>query len=367
MNKSLMAAVAQSIAETRVELKSELDRIRDSLPVDKSDLLLNEISKTNEFALSEIGKAFDRMTLRQDGMKTDLLLTLKQNDDLIDHEINELKSQVTSFNEKMLNDSQSLRDELKSEIGSIIGNHQALVGQVDVEFSARDKQLSTVIEQINKSVEDGLNRLDQANNDTLLLVSEQLSELREMKSTPGPVGEPGAGIDSPYWQQKIYRSGSVVQHYLGQYFKSVVDTNAEPGSSSDWERVGSSGLRHRGGFKEDVTYSPGDIYSKDFGSFLVKDDGSHVLLSARGAKGPKGDMGSRGPIGERGIIGEAGATIKAVHADDRGFVFETTDNRMLPVKFDGLITREALLHSIEDATDFASLKRSLVFLCGGAQ
>lgn len=299
MDKNLMIAVAQSIAETRSEFQAELKQLRESLPPDLSA----DVKNTIDLVHLEVSRVFDNVIERQESLKNEMLSIVEQHDSILDTEVEELRSQ------------------LKEATGN----------------------------------------LETANNDLINLVSVRLDKLDEVKSTPGPIGLSGLGIDSPYWAQGIYREGSVVQHFLGQHFIATKDTSDEPGAS-DWARIGKGGFKHCGGFHEEATYEVGDIYAKDFATFLVKDDNTHVLLSARGPKGPKGDKGDASLIaGPRGFEGDS---VKAVHADERGFVFETKDGNMLPCAFDGIVTKRALVDAIDDSTDFESLKRSLLFMCG---
>lgn len=78
---------------------------------------------------------------------------------------------------------------------------------------------------------------------------------------PGAAGHDGAGLDAPtYKAGSVYREGSIVTHYMGQYFKALRDTAAEPGESPDWERRGTSGMRWRGLKPEADTIRVGDFW-----------------------------------------------------------------------------------------------------------
>jgi len=95
----------------------------------------------------------------------------------------------------------------------------------------------------------------------------------------GPVGGDGIGINAQKYEPgAVYLEGTVVQHHFGQFFAAAKNTYAEPGESTDWERVGTLGLRHTGGFKEGRQYQVGDIYVKDYAGFQVMPDGTTKML-----------------------------------------------------------------------------------------
>jgi hypothetical protein len=135
-----------------------------------------------------------------------------------------------------------------------------------------------------------------------------------LRGFPGKDGKDGAGIDAAtYKSGQIYREGSVVIAHIGQHFWAKADTYGQPGDDPAWERIGSWGMRHRGAFDKDVTYVDGDIYVKDFGSFVVI-NGDAVLLAGRGAKGERGAVGPEGAEGKRGVDGAS-----IIGAETEGF------------------------------------------------
>jgi len=124
------------------------------------------------------------------------------------------------------------------------------------------------------------------------------------KGDPGPVGEPGApGFADPVavadilqerpaflkavqpegqraekWVASIYRAGSEVTHYMGRVYVALKDTTEEPGDSDAWERIGSGGWRHTGGYKNARAYEAGDLYVKDGATWIF--DGERPWLMA---------------------------------------------------------------------------------------
>lgn len=146
----------------------------------------------------------------------------------------------------------------------------------------------------------------------------------------GKDGADGAGIVLDYWKAGIHREGSVVLHYLGQYFRAKCDTVSEPGVDDTWERLGSAGFRHRGGFDAEKAYEVGDLYVKDFATFACIGN-EHVLFAARGPAGPRGEKGLDSTV--QGPAGRDGATVVKVHTDEDGFVLEMSDGGMHGVPF----------------------------------
>ena len=92
----------------------------------------------------------------------------------------------------------------------------------------------------------------------------------QLKGEPGQDGLPGndgkdgldgAGLETPeYRAGKVYREGSTVTAYVGQYYRAKCDTAAIPGQSDDWERIGTAGFRWRGLKPEESTLKYGDIF-----------------------------------------------------------------------------------------------------------
>jgi len=80
------------------------------------------------------------------------------------------------------------------------------------------------------------------------------------------------------WVPSIYRAGSEVSHYMGRIYVALKDTTDEPGDSEAWERIGSGGWRHCGGYKNARSYEPGDLYVKDGATWIF--DGERPWLMA---------------------------------------------------------------------------------------
>jgi microcystin-dependent protein len=124
-----------------------------------------------------------------------------------------------------------------------------------------------------------------------ILDNDQVVSVELPRGEKGEVGGTGVGIDAPQWEPKIYRKGDRVQHHIGQMFLAKADTNGEPGDSEDWERQGAMGLRWTGGYKKDAAYLNGDVYVKDYCTWLVV-NGEARMLAKRGDKGEKGEKGA---------------------------------------------------------------------------
>jgi regulator of replication initiation timing len=216
-----------------------------------------------------------------------------------------------------------------------------------------DEKLDVIVESIQTTKKEVQENLEEI-LDIQVEYAKLKKELDEIKTVAGYIGRDGLGLDAKQWQQGIHREGTVVQHYLGQYFVSNKDTSAEPGVSDDWARVGTFGMRHMGAFRENVTYEVGDIYAKDFGTFLETTTGT-VLLAGRGKQGKQGERGEASTI--PGPRGEAGVSIKNVVSGDEGFVLEMTDGSLHTVMYpDEVMTLSKIKAAVDGAVDFESLK-----------
>jgi len=117
---------------------------------------------------------------------------------------------------------------------------------------------------------------------------------------PGDKGADGIGADATIWEPRVYREGAVVTHFLGQFFRALVDTVEEPGDSAHWQRLGNGGLRWRGPVEEGDELHPGDLVPKDGALFQVDHTRQRRLVAARGEKGKRGDPGAPGKPGADG-------------------------------------------------------------------
>lgn len=115
-------------------------------------------------------------------------------------------------------------------------------------------------------------------------------ELPAIKGEKGDTGGTGLGMDAEAWEPGgIYVPNEIVQHHFGRMYRAVSRTTGEPGESADWVRIGQCGIRNTGGFKKDHEYEIGDIYVKDFSTYLW--DGKKAnLIAARQKETPAIDV-----------------------------------------------------------------------------
>jgi HK97 family phage portal protein len=163
------------------------------------------------------------------------------------------------------------------------------------------------------------------------------------KGLDGAPGLDGAGLHAPVWAAGVHREGVLVQHHLGQTFRALRDTASEPSPvdgtlSPDWERIGCAGLRFVRGFDKERSYVDGDLFVRDFATFMHFGGTSH-LLSARGGTGSRGERGERGERGTDGRNGADGIGIEDVLLADDGLVIRLTDGRVLAWSIGDIVTR----------------------------
>jgi len=127
-------------------------------------------------------------------------------------------------------------------------------------------------------------------------VAKAIAEIEVPAGEAGADGADGLGFNLKSWENKIHREGSVVQHFIGQAYKALVDTNDEPGDSSDWERVGSNGFRWTGVKSADHEYQDGDLYI-DGGTTFMWQGGKGYMFAQRGKNGKDGVDGKAGKDG----------------------------------------------------------------------
>jgi hypothetical protein len=163
----------------------------------------------------------------------------------------------------------------------------------------------------------------------------------------GVNGTDGAGIDAPQWVEgAVYRKDTVVVANLGQHFRALKDTASSPDDPDHWQRVGSGGFRHRGEFKADALYLEGDLFLKDFGTFLVTRAGN-VVFAGRGSVGKTGEPGARGAPGRDG---RDGGTIIGAQVDGFKLVLvqQDTDGAIDHIEADfGPAIREMVREELE--------------------
>ena len=112
------------------------------------------------------------------------------------------------------------------------------------------------------------------------------------KGDKGETGETGIGYNSKEWTQGIHRQGQIVQHFIGQQYKALKDTDKEP-PHEDWERVGTSGFRWTGIKNDKTEYKDGDLFIDSGTTFLVV-DGKAKMFAQRGRDGKHGQDGKDG-------------------------------------------------------------------------
>jgi hypothetical protein len=156
---------------------------------------------------------------------------------------------------------------------------------------------------------------------------------RHADELAGADGKDGAGITAPTFEAgAVYREQAIVTHHLGRYYRALRDTVAEPGDSEDWERVGTSGLRVRGGFDAEADYVAGDLFVKDYGLFL-HDGNKATLVAGRGVKGDKGQKGDPGADGKPGAPGADGVGILAIEGKELSLAVVMTNGESAVVDF----------------------------------
>ena len=103
-------------------------------------------------------------------------------------------------------------------------------------------------DELIKSVEPIIDEITELNKkiDNVKTIKGERGEKGESiqgeKGEKGEQGEAGIGYNTKAWVKGIYREGQVVQHFIGQHFKALKDTDKEP-PHADWERVGSQGFQ----------------------------------------------------------------------------------------------------------------------------
>jgi len=92
------------------------------------------------------------------------------------------------------------------------------------------------------------------------------------RGDPGPVGAP-----CEPWTPGVYRVGVRRSHFIGRVYEAVADTSDEPGTSAQWKRIDTAGMRHIG---TNEPSEPGDIHVKERATFLY-DGARNWLLCAK--------------------------------------------------------------------------------------
>ena len=130
----------------------------------------------------------------------------------------------------------------------------------------------------------------------------------------GADGIDGIGINTKLWVPGIHREGTIVTAEIGQHYKALKDTNAKPGTYTDWERIGKSGFRFVSVKpKDDSILKDGDIYI-DNGSCFLWNAGKGKMIVQRGKKGDAGIDG-KSIKGDSGKDGSDGVGIVDIYKD----------------------------------------------------
>jgi len=111
----------------------------------------------------------------------------------------------------------------------------------------------------------------------------------------GETGQEGIGVNTKEWTKGIYREGQIVQHFIGQQFKALKDTDKEP-SHEDWERIGVNGFRWTGIKSDKTDYKEGDLFIDSGTTFLIV-EGKARMFAQRGKNAVDGKNGKDGKDG----------------------------------------------------------------------
>lgn len=324
----------QALAAHRTVLESLIDaRTKDQCTVDRAKDLAAIACADAEARLQE----FMRMTTSEvaeaiQATAADDVLRLRENLHTREQEAERIAREV-----------QALRDDLGQVLAAVdereaerrdeaTERHATIQSQVETVAHASGSGLSElrmVAEALTRDVAALRDAFDQMRGhvDALPQAEDIVAELREdtqlreaLRGAPGKDAEPakdgapGVGIEAPIWGPGIFRSGTLVQAYFGQYYRALKDTNAEPYGSPDWERVGTAGFHQAEPYAEGRTYEVGDLFVRDFGTFLQGPAGA-ILMAGRGPKGetPKPEPAIKP---KDGLPGKDGASI--THAEVRG-------------------------------------------------
>jgi hypothetical protein len=163
----------------------------------------------------------------------------------------------------------------------------------------------------------------------------------EIEVPAGKDGVDGIGFNLKSWEAGIYREGTMVQHNIGQAFKALRDTSDEPGTSEDWERVGSQGFRWTGVKSLDAEYQEGDLYI-DGGTTFMWVGGKGRMVAQRGRNGKDGIDGKDGKDGSNA------PQITEIRWDAKGVAFVFDNGDLVEADVDGLEAIQKRLTWLEE-------------------
>ena len=158
------------------------------------------------------------------------------------------------------------------------------------------------------------------------------------KGAQGEQGETGIGVNTKEWSKGIYRKDQIVQHFIGQQFKALKDTDKEPSNGEDWERIGTNGFRWTGVKSDKAKYEDGDLFI-DSGTTFLMVDGKAKMFAQRGKNAVDG---------KDGVDGKAAREFVHVkwHSDGISFVYD--DGEIVEADVDGLNEIQKRMTFIEE-------------------
>lgn len=349
MSEVILQAVAQALIAQEAVFNQAIDEIRAKvagipergMPRDEVRSLLQDmadVALANDQAIKDIAQdALNKTGLVEQTLRQEICSTVEAFRAEQEKSLGEYAGQI-----RELSDGISQVHEVNKDTVCLI---EIATDKIREELAETEGELKSHID----SLDNDLLGLDQ----TVGVMVRTVAELGDKVDAQKTKGLDGIGFNTKYWEPSIYRSGSVVQHYLGQVWEAKADTNAEPGTDDTWERLGFAGLRHKGVFDADAVYQTGDLFIKDYGTFLVLDNDRRVMLAGRGTQGKKGDTGPAGtPV-----------TVVSCHSGDNGFVMEMSDGGVHPVTYpDHMVSLSQLKAVAAACEDFAEFKNMLVQL-----
>ena len=154
----------------------------------------------------------------------------------------------------------------------------------------------------------------------------------------GETGQEGIGVNTKEWSKGIYREGQIVQHFIGQQFKALKDTDKEPSHGEDWERIGTTGFRWTGVKSDKAKYQDGDLFI-DSGTTFLMVDGKAKMFAQRGKNAVDG---------KNGVDGKAAREFVHVKWHSKGISFVYDDGEIVEADVDGLNEIQKRMTFIEE-------------------